>query len=342
VSTQIHHYLRKAEAHVRKGQAVLRALMHLRDQGFKPDLICVHAGWGEGLFIKDAFPSVPVLAYFEFFYHGRGVDLGFDPEIAQASLDDECRVRIWNATHLLTLTSCEWGQTATQWQKQIFPELFHDNIHVVHEGIPTDIAEPDLNASIVLPGGLRITREIPVVTYVSRNLEPTRGFHIFMRTLPAILAANPHAVVLILGGDEVSYGRSLPNGQTYREKYLAESEIDISRVFFLGRIPYHHYLKVLQISSVHVYLTYPFVLSWSMLVASDTPPVREVITDGDNGLLVDFFDTQALTDRVTDVLSHRDQMDLMRENARKTIVDRYDLKTICLPQQERLIHELVI
>jgi glycosyltransferase involved in cell wall biosynthesis len=190
-----------------------------------------------------------------------------------------------------------------------------------------------------------------VITFVNRNLEPYRGFHVFMRALPEIQRRRPNAWVLIVGGEDVSYGARLPDGQTYRQKAMAEvgASLNMERVRFLGRVPYADFVRLLQISGVHVYLTYPFVLSWSMLeamaaeclvVGSATPPVEEVIRDGDNGLLVDFFSKTGLADAIDRVLDHPDRMRALRMRARQTVIDGYDLKSVCLPRQLALVDDV--
>jgi glycosyltransferase involved in cell wall biosynthesis len=169
-----------------------------------------------------------------------------------------------------------------------------------------------------------------------------------MRAVPAILAQRPRAHILVVGGDEVSYGSRLPDKQTYREHYLKEwdSSVDRSRVHFLGRLAYDQYLKVLQVSSLHLYLTYPFVLSWSMLeamsagcalLASDTAPVREVVRDGENGFLTEFFGAETLAKRASDLLENRDDLGAIREAARQTVVTHYDLQRVCLPQMLKFL-----
>jgi glycosyltransferase involved in cell wall biosynthesis len=242
------------------------------------------------------------------------------------------------------------GQTPTQWQKAQYPAEYHDKLRVIHEGIDTDVVKPDPEAFIILKkAGVRLTPKDEVITYVARNLEPYRGFHIFMRAVPEIQKRRPKAHILIVGGDEVSYGSSLPHGQTFRKRMLAEvgKDIDPRRLHFLGRIPYAAYLKVLQVSSAHVYLTYPFVLSWSMLeamaagclvIGSRTPPVEEAIRDGQNGLLVDFFSVWDIAERVDDVLGHSERMQAIRDKARGAVIQRYDLEKSCLPAQLQLLN----
>jgi glycosyltransferase involved in cell wall biosynthesis len=229
----------------------------------------------------------------------------------------------------------------THWQHRQFPAAQRGRIVTIHDGIDTDVVRP-LTGPVGEP-------EKELITYVARNLEPYRGFHTFMRAIPEIQRRRPSARIVIVGGDEVSYSPRLPDGQTYRERLTKEldGKIDFSRVQFTGRIPYAEYVRLLQRSSVHVYLTYPFVLSWSMLeamsagclvVGSRTPPVEEVIRDGENGLLTDFFSASAIAEKIDQALS-MDQRPL-RERARATVVERYDLKRVCLPAQLRLVESL--
>jgi glycosyltransferase involved in cell wall biosynthesis len=286
-------------------------------------VICAHPGWGEALFLKDVFPAAKLLLYLEFFYRAHGSDMGFDPEFP-TSFDDRCRVRVRNSTQLLSLEAADAGISPTRWQRDQYPRAFHDRIHVMHDGVQSDLVCPAPVAEFVLPDGRGTLRSgDEVLTFVARNLEPYRGFHTFMRALPAVLAARPKVQVLIVGGDEVSYGRRLPDGESYRSAYLKElgSSFDASRVHFLGKVPYPRFLEVLRLSSAHVYLTYPFVLSWSLLeamscacavIASDTAPVREVIKAGRNGLLVDFFAPDALAEKIVSVLENPQQMTALR------------------------------
>jgi glycosyltransferase involved in cell wall biosynthesis len=224
-------------------------------------------------------------------------------------------------------------------------------LRVVHDGIDTQIVKPNPSAKLRLPSNNReLTTADEVLTYVARNLEPYRGFRSLMRSLPTILSRRPKAEVVIVGGDEVSYGMRLPGGRTYREEMLKEfgESLDLRRVHFLGRVPYPTFLTVLQISRAHVYLTYPFVLSWSMLealsagclvIGSRTPPVEEVVRHRENGLLVDFFDTAAIADAVVDALSNPDAYRTLREQARRTVIEGYDLHTLALPAQLKLVRE---
>ena len=330
----IHAYMSGPEAHVIRGQSVARALLALKQQGYKPDAIVAHMGWGEALFPKDIFPEVPLITFFEFFYQVSGADVGFDPEYP-IGLDDHLRVRIKNITNLVSLEAADIGISPTAWQRSLYPQEYQAKIRLIHEGINTGIAIPDASAVVELASGLKLTRADEVITYVARNLEPYRGFHIFMRAVDIILKRRPNCHILIVGGDDVSYGKKLPEGETYRERMLKEVDLDPARVHFVGKLPYQLYLNVLQISSVHIYLTYPFVLSWSMLeamsagcvvIGSATPPVQEVIQHGINGLLVDFFSPVQIADSVDTVLNDADKMQAIRIAARTTIIERYPLQ----------------
>lgn len=347
-----HHYLVDTESGLLNAQAVARIALDLKQSGFTPDVMLGHNGWGEIWYLKDVFPNTPLIGYFEFFYRFTGADVGFDPE-EKLIFDTAPKVRTKNLGNLIGLDATDLGQTPTAWQRSLYPAVYQPKLSVIHEGINTQIVVPDANARLVITEiGIELSRDDEVVTYVARNLEPYRGFPEFMRSLPSILEQRPNAHVLIVGGDEVSYGHRLPDGQTHRQKMLAElgSSLDLSRVHFLGKLPYSTYLKVLQISRVHVYLTFPFVLSWSMLesmaagcllVTSKTAPVEEVIREGENGFLVDFFSSEQITARVVDaLLAGKDGYAELRQNARRTIIEKYDLQTICLPAQLELLHRV--
>jgi len=349
VTRDIHHYLRETEAGVLNAQNVARVAMGLKESGFVPDVMLGHNGWGELWYLKEVFPTTPLIGYFEFFYRHHGADVGFEPG-PPLIFDVGPRIRTKNLGNLLALDAVDYGQCPTKWQKSLYPTEYQSKLHIVHEGIDTQVVAPDPSATFTIPNtGIELSTTDEVVTYVSRNLEPYRGFPSFMHSLPAILAQRPNAHVLVVGGDETSYGPKPTSGKTFREQLLEElgSAIDLQRVHFLGKVPYSSFVKILQVSTVHVYLTYPFVLSWSMLeamsagcliVGSHTQPVEEVIRDGENGLLVDIFSPEEIARRVVEVLADRQAFAAIRVNARKTVVENYDLRTICLPAQLRLLN----
>lgn len=309
-----HPYLRQMEAATLHGQATARAMMVLRKSGFSPDVIVAHPGWGETLYAKDVFPNARLVHLCEWYYTAQGADMGFDPEFP-VSFDARARIRTWNALHTLNLTNCDAAVTPTHWQKSQHPEVFQSKISVQHEGIATHELGPNEDATVTTPSGVVLRAgdvNRPVITYVARNLEPYRGFHIFMRALERIQQMEPRCHALIVGGDDVSYGQrplrakgDSGTARNWREHMLQQVKLDPTRTHFMGHLPRDQYLRTLQVSDAHVYLTYPFVLSWSLLeamacgapiVASNTAPVKEVMRDGINGSLVDFFDVDAMAE----------------------------------------------
>ena len=344
VSKDAHPYLRLQENAVLHGQRVAKAIEGLKRDGFKPDLIIGHPGWGELLFVKDVLPNAALINYCEFFYRGRGLDVGFDPE-DPAGLDALCQTRARSSHLLLSLEACDVGIAPTRWQKSVHPNAFQDKIEVVFDGIDTSIVRPDGDAKLTLPDGTVAQRGDELVTYVARNLEPYRGFRTFMRSIPHILSQRPNTRIVVVGGDDVSYGSKPQSHPNWREAMLAEVEFDRTRVHFTGKLPYGDYLRLLRASMVHVYLTYPFVLSWSCLeamacgalvIGSDAQPVQEVIEHNGNGLLTDFFDHHALADKICSALTTPRSFQRHRLAARQTILDRYALGD-CLNQQLQLI-----
>jgi glycosyltransferase involved in cell wall biosynthesis len=290
----------------------------LASSGFVPDVILAHCGWGETLPLRAAFPKARLVVYCEFFYRGEGQDVHFDPEGPKLGVDGLAALQCKNASSLLALIDSDAGISPTRWQRSTFPREFHDKIQVVHEGVDLQRFQPDKTARLSLPGGKVLTKSDEVVTFASRNLEPVRGYHAFMRALPEILRVRPEAQIVIAGGDGNSYSHAPPAGRNWKTHYLdaVVSKLDLSRIHFVGRLAPDAYLSLLQVSSAHVYLTYPFVLSWSLLeamateceiVASDTAPVREVIEDRRNGVLVPFSDSSALAGAVALALAGRRQ-----------------------------------
>ncbi|TFF22797.1 glycosyltransferase [Jiella endophytica] len=347
-SRETHPYLTSSETAVLNGQAVARMAMKLQRQGYRPDVIVGNPGWGETLFMKDIWPDVPLVLMVEFFYRGLGADVGFDPEFARG-IDSILRARVRSGPHLLAIDAADAAYAPTDWQKAQFPSAYQDKIDVIHDGIDVANLTPDPTSQYELPNGRVLTRSDEVLTFVARNLEPYRGFHSFMRALPEILRRRPKAKVVIVGGDGVSYGSAPKEGTCWREVMLQEIGPLSERVTFAGRIPYRDFKQLMQISSVHVYLTYPFVLSWSMLeamamgafvVGSATPPVMEVIEDGRNGWLVDFFDAPAMAERLIEALAARKKVDELRAAARETVVSRYALED-CIERQLALINRAI-
>lgn len=338
------------EAKMLRATSAARTAQAMQKDGFTPDVIIGHPGWGETLLLGEVWPNARQLHFLEFFYHSRGGDTEFDPEFSNPSLDNYIRIVSKQPAPLWALHQMDWGLSPTEWQKQTYPEREWPRMTVIHDGVDTHAIRPNPEVRLTLQEkGIALKAGDPVITFVNRNLEPYRGYHIFMRALPEILEKHPTAHVLIVGGDGVSYGAPPPpGGPSWKQRFLNEvaDRIDRNRVHFLGNLPYNTFIGLLQLSAVHVYLTYPFVLSWSLMeamacecliIGSRTAPVMEVVEDGQTGVLVDFFDPQALAAAVLDGLARPDFYRPMRQAARRKIIEKYDLNTVCLPAQIELV-----
>lgn len=327
-----------------RGWMAFRGARALRDRhGFVPDVIFGHSGWGETLFLREVWPQARLLVYAELMYRTTGQDVGFDPEVSAGS-DDSRVLTVARSAHLIQgLVGADAGLSPTRYQAESFPPELRAKLTVIHDGIDTARVRPDPAATLTLPGGRVLRAGDEVLSYVSRSLEPYRGFHVFLRALPEVLAARPEAQVVLIGGEGVSYGAQPPGGGSWKARMLAElgDRLDLSRVHFLGRVAYGDYLSLMQVARVHCYLTYPFVLSWSLteamaagklIVASDTAPVRELIRDGENGRLVPFFDRDALAGALIRGLAGDPDAARLSAAARQTILDGYDLHRHSLPR----------
>lgn len=348
----IHPLALDFESKLIRAEACGSAAQQLREQGFQPDLICAHPGWGEALFLRDVWPEAPLLCYQEFFYQPSGLDIDFDPELQTFKHTPDwqicARTRIKN-THLLhSFEAANWHVSPTEFQRNTFPCHHQKHISVIHDGVDTSAAAPDANVPpLKLNDGTRLERGEAILTFVNRSLEPYRGCHTMIRAIPELQRLVPDVRVVLIGATTgVSYGKPCPQGE-WKDQFLAEIEghYDASRVHFCGPLPYKQFLHLLKLSACHVYLTYPFVLSWSLLeamssgcavVGSATAPVQEVIQDGHNGLLVDFFSPGDLAAAAAELLSNRLQAQQLGQAARSTVLKRYDLSR-CLPRHLSLM-----
>lgn len=350
----VHPWVLDWESKVIRAEACYRAAIQLREGGLKPDLIIAHPGWGESMFLKEVWPHTRLGLYCEWYYQAHGAEVGFDPEFPAADAADICRIRLKNINNDLHLQLADAGLSPTAWQASTYPASFQKNIAVIHDGVDTAVHRPNAKVALTLDRTLRLSRADEIITFVSRNLEPLRGVHVFMRALPELLHRRPHARVLIVGAAGVSYGAQPSAAASWADQFAAEvrprmAQADWQRVHFLGQLPPEQYLAVLQLSAVHVYLTYPFVLSWSMLeamsvgcalVASDTAPVRELIHHNSNGVLVNFFDHQALAQAVCELLADEPRRRVLGVNARAHVLAGYDLRAVCLPRQLKWVDAL--
>jgi len=332
---------------VRQGRAAAALMAELCDAGYVPDVVVGHPGWGDMMFLPRVWPAARVISYLEFYYRETGADFGFDPEYPVAAQDGEM-MPLRNLAQIQAQHTADLCVAPTRWQRDLFPPPVRRSIHVVHEGVDSRALRPKETARIRLPDGRLLTRATPVLTYSARDLEPYRGFHVFMRTLPELQRDNPELFTIIVGGDGVSYGRRPQNAGNWREAMLAEvgDRLDHRRIWFAGRLPFATYQRVLQVSAVHTYLTFPFVLSWSFIeamacgcaiVGSRTGPVEEVLEDGVTGRLVPFFDRAALRDTVNGLLADPDERRRLGAAARRLARRHYDVNDVTLPRYAEMI-----
>lgn len=350
----LHPWLQEAERQTLRGEAACHAALQLQAQGFTPDVIVAHPGWGDSLFLKEVWPQARLGLYAELFYQPGSIAAGFDPEFPAPGLLAGAALRLKNLPHCLHWQEAQAVISPTQWQADTFPPALRQHITVIRDGIDTAAIAPHPNISITLNDHLVLTRAHEVVTFASRTLEPCRGFHVLMRSLPPLLRLRPQAHVVIVGGTEGGYGPRPDSGQNWRELLVQELQPQMdaaewARVHFVGQVPHASLIGLLQASSVHIYLSYPFVLGRSLLeamsvgcavVGSNTAPVREVLQHGETGLLVDFFDASALAATVAQLLADAPTRQRLGVQARQWVQAHGDGQTVTLPQQQQWLQAL--
>ncbi|HVY19767.1 MAG TPA: glycosyltransferase [Bauldia sp.] len=345
----IPRHLAVADECAQHANLVAETLERMRHAEGAPDLVVGHIGWGGMLFVKDVLPRTPALAYCEYYFQPKGGDIGFDPR-TPVSIAELSRARLRNMVQRATLDGIEGGISPTVWQRSRYPAAIRPRIAVCHEGVDVNLCRPDAAARFRLPNGRFLSPGDPVVTYVARDLEPYRGFPQFMRAAARIAARREDALFVVAGNDGISYGRAHISGRSWRAVMMEETAIDPSRIFFLGAIDHASLIRLFQVSAAHVYLTVPFVLSWSLLeamacgcnvVGSDTAPVKEVIGDGHNGVLADFWDADAIAAQVMDGLARPEAMRPRRLAARATIEQRYR-RGDCLARQVDILGRTIM
>ena len=331
-----HQALQYTERSVIRGQSVYTAFRPVKARGWNPDVILAHSGFGDGLFLKDLWPQAKYMPYLEWYYHSYGSDASFLSHEAPKRAETEFALRLKNTAILHDLAAMDWGQCPTEFQRSQFPAIFRDRISVLHDGVDTEFFSPDTDASFAV-GEHTFRRGDPVITYFGRGMEPYRGFPQFMEAVGLLQEQRPDAHVIVIGEDKVAYGGKRPDGKTYMQWALEEFPIDQSRFHFMGRQPLTVLRDVLRVTAAHIYLTVPFVLSWSMMeamsagaliVGSDTGPVQEMIQDGDTGLLVPFFEPAVLAKKLGEILDDPAKFDPLRQNARALMIDRYDMRDL--------------
>lgn len=343
----------RAEADLIRGGAAAQAALKLQADGFDPALIVGHPGWGETTYMREIFPNARQIAYAEYYYRSRGGDVGFDPEFSPARERDPHELYAKNAGMAMAFAEADAIVSPTPFQASVLPEVFRQRTHIIHEGVDTAVVKRHPSPRLTMGNGKVIDGSRPLVTLINRRFEPLRGFHIFMRALPRLMAAVPNVDVIVIGADEEGgYGKPAEKGTTWGQRLYAEiaDRVDRSRIHFVGRVPHNLMIETLSLSSAHVYYTYPFVMSWSLLEAmateclvlgSDTPPVRDAITPGVDGILNDFFDIEALSEAMIEACLHPQKFAAMRKAARETVLARWDRASIHQPAWLQLVEPML-
>ena len=306
----------------------------------KPDLILGHSGFGSTLFLRDLYPGVPVVNLFEYFYRVADSDLDFRPDFPSQPID-RLRARARNAMILLDLDNCDRGYCPTDWQRSRFPAEYQPKLTSVFDGVDTGLWTPTPDAPRRV-GGHDLPADLKIVTYATRGMESMRGFDVFMRAAQQVANRRRDVLFVVVGQDRVCYGGDAKHtgGKTFKEWVLGRGEYDLSRFLFTGLLPEAELARLFSLTALHVYLTVPFVLSWSVfnalacgapVLASDTAPVREVIADGVTGLLRPFFDADAFAEAIDRVLDDPAAVRPLGEAGAKLVRERYSLER-CLPR----------
>ena len=355
VTGAAHPWAQDFDTKIIRGEATLRTAAALRAEGFVPDLILAHPGWGDTLFLKDVWPEARLALYCELFYRAESSDLDFDPEFErqESPVERRVRTRLRNLPQRLQFDAADAGLSPTRFQADSYPAEIRDRITVIHDGVDTEAVAPGPANGLTLRDGRAVRPGDELVTYVSRTLEPYRGIHTLLRAWPAIQRRRPDARLVVVGKRGTGYGPSPPEGQDWASLFLREAggAIDPARVLFLGQVGYAAYRTILRLSSLHIYLTYPFVLSWSMLEAmatgcallgSDTAPVREFLVNGETGLLAPFLDPQAVADRAVEALADEALRRRLGMAARDHVRSLADLRTIAIPRRLAWIDGLLL
>ena len=325
---EIFNHAVRPEADLIRGAAALRMAKALKERGFDPAVIVGHPGWGETVFLDEVWPDARQVMFAEFFYRGRGLDIDFDQEFFQTTEDAVLKGKAKNAVMTLALSDADVIIAPTEFQASVLPPVFRPLVRVIHEGVDLDAIQPGPAEPFALPDGRMLIPGAPVITYVNNHMEPMRGIHVFARALPRLMAEVPDAQVLVFGWENPRpYGGQPPDGKTWREIAFEGLALDATRLHFLGKRPHADLLAAMKLSTAHVYYTYPFVLSWSLveamasgcyIIGSDTPPLHDAIQDGVNGRLLPFFDVEALSEAMIQACREPQASAHLRAAARAT------------------------
>lgn len=344
----IHHYLAGTEAGILASQGLVRTALAMTAKGYRPDVVIAHSGWGGGTFVKDIWPACRYIPYFEWYYHWPPQDATAHDDYGDNTLDRAMRCRGRNLPFLMDFDAADAVLCPTRFQASQFPDWMGAKLHVSHDGIDTDLHAPGPRNTDLLDD-LAIPHDAEIMTWITRGMEPARGFPEMMGALATLQKSRPNLHAIIVGEDRVAYG-ARGDAISWKQKMLDAHDLDTSRLHFTGLVPRPRMIEILRLGHLHLYLTAPFVLSWSfleamacgcLLVASDCAPVREFLDDGKTGLLTDMNDPHDLSAMIARALDEQDALSPLRHAAREAIVSRLDAKTIAYPERQRFLDRVL-
>tara|TARA_B100000674_G_scaffold498388_1_gene536456 strand:+ start:1733 stop:2938 length:1206 start_codon:yes stop_codon:yes gene_type:complete len=340
----VHPHSLEVDEWITRSEQVANLAMKLKQRGWAPDVMLAHPGWGEALLLRQVFPSTPLVIWPELWL--RPEHLGISSTGMNVGQMQYLRIKDWLIDGAMADASL--AVLPTQYQASTFPARWQHKIAVVHEGVPEAMLQLPRLGQLTIANGVTLGQDVPVVTFISRNLEPMRGFPTFMRAMPSLLAHNPKVQIVIVGGDEVSYSSAPGDGRTWRDHLLEElgDRIDRNRVHLFGRMPHDQLQKLYRRSDLHVYLSKAFVLSWSLLelMACGTPVLgeansmmEELIQPGVNGALWR-GQPENLAKAILTLLEKPDQLRQWGRQAKQQLQPTY-LQQHCLNQLEHLLQQ---
>jgi len=343
VVNETYKYLRRTNSNLLETHEVTTAALQLKqNKEFIPHAVIGHIGWAGTLFMKDVFPETKIIGYCEWFFREQTSWPHFCGE--SLKIEQQVSIRMQNVSAMLCLENMDVGVSPMIWQRSVHPEEYQKHIEVIHEGIDTTVCRPQERSRLSV-ANLDLDESTKIVTFISRSLEPARGFFTFMAAVEKICQQDEKVQFVIVGRERSAYSDSTGDGPSYKQQALDKYQCDWSRVHFTGKVSYEDYLNILRNSSVHVYLSAPLFLSWSLLeamssgcaiVSSDNAPVNEVIENDVTGKLVNFFDEKALADQVINLLNDQQEARRLGSAARQLVVEKYEKKN-CVKQWKNLI-----
>lgn len=343
----VHRFAMGLEKAAINGQAFANAAIAAKRQGYAPDVVVAHAAWGSGMFAKSVWPGTRYVPYAEWFYGYPYID-ALEPHDPAREEDGRAHALSRNAPILLDLVQADMVQCPSRFQADQFPDHLKQRITVLPDGVDT-IKHAPAEMPALPQSASDVPPDAEVVTYATRGMEPHRGFPEFMRAVALLQASRPRLHAVIGGEDRVAYGRQLPEGDSWKKRMLAELDLDESRLHFTGLLTRADYVRLLQSSHAHVYLTVPFVLSWSFLeamstgcaiVASDVAPVREAADHEVEARLVDHRNVESLAAAIAGLLDDREAARRLGQAARARILRDHDSRWV-FPARARRLADLV-